>query len=88
MFLSIVMIVTYHKVNQYASDIGALGRVDPVIALWGPFLVFAGLVFWMYYQIAYVPGGQPIGALERGFGKLGKAILRRLPGRRREEMPA
>jgi lipopolysaccharide export system permease protein len=87
-FLSIVMIVTYHKVNQYASDIGALGRVDPVIALWGPFLVFAGLVFWMYYQIAYVPGGQPIGALERGFGKLGKAILRRLPGRRREEMPA
>jgi lipopolysaccharide export system permease protein len=32
-FLSIVMIVTYHKVNQYAADVGELGRIDPLIAL-------------------------------------------------------
>jgi lipopolysaccharide export system permease protein len=37
----------------------------------------------MYYTIAYVPGGQPIGALERVFSKAGKAIADRLPGRRR-----
>lgn len=83
-FLSIVMIVTYHKINEYAEAIGALGRIDPVIALWVPFALFAGLVFWMYYTIAYVPGGQPIGALERGAGKALKAILGRLPGRRRK----
>lgn len=76
-FLSIVMIVTYHKVNQYAADIGERGGIDPVIALWVPFGVFAGLVFWMYYTIAYVPGGQPIGALERMFSKIGKAIGKR-----------
>ena len=84
-FLSIVMLVTYHKVNQYAADIGALGRVDPLIALWVPFAIFAGLVGWMYYVTAYVPGGQPIGVLERGFAKLGKLIGRWLPGRRRKK---
>ena len=70
-FLSIIMIVTYHKINQYGEDVGALGIVDPLIALWGPFLLFAGLIFWMYYQIAYVPGGQPIGSLEKAFSKSG-----------------
>ena len=69
-FLSIVFIVTYHKINQYAQSIGELGRVDPFLALWGPFCLFAALIGWMYYQTAYVPGGQPIGALERQFAKL------------------
>lgn len=82
-FLSIVMIVTYHKINQYAADIGELGRIDPLIALWVPFCLFAALILWMYYTIAYVPGGQPIGALERAFSKIAKAIARRMPGRRR-----
>ncbi|UVO51653.1 LPS export ABC transporter permease LptF [Sphingomonas sp. SUN019] len=83
-FLSIVMIVTYHKVNQYAAAFGELGRVDPFIALWVPFAIFAGLVFWMFYTLAYVPGGQPIGALERVSGKAVAAIMRYLPGARRK----
>jgi lipopolysaccharide export system permease protein len=82
-FLSIVILVSYHKINQYAEALGGLGRIDPIIALWGPFAIFAGIVFWMYYTVAYVPGGQPIGALERGFSKLTAAIMRLLPGRRR-----
>ncbi|MBB5984100.1 LptF/LptG family permease [Sphingobium lignivorans] len=84
-FLSIVFIVTYHKINQYAESVGALGRLDPFLALWGPFLVFAGIIGWMYYQTAYVPGGQPIGALERQFAKLlglFKALFKRIGNRR------
>lgn len=87
-FLSIVMIVTYHKVNQYAASVAQLGRIDPLIALWVPFLMFAGLVLWMYRTIAYVPGGQPIGALERVAGKAWKAVVRYLPGRRRHRTEA
>ncbi|MBY8826611.1 LptF/LptG family permease [Hephaestia mangrovi] len=83
-FLGIVMIVAYHKVNQYAADVAALGKINPIIGLWGPFAAFAGLILWMYYTIAYVPGGQPIGALERWFAKLGKAIGRIMPFRRRK----
>ena len=73
-FLSIVMVVTYHKINEYAESMGALGSVHPAIALWLPFLGFAGLILWMYYVIAQVPGGQPIGALEVFAAKAGKSI--------------
>ena len=79
-FLSIVMVVAYHKVNEYAESMGSLGLIDPFYALWLPFLAFAALICWMFYTVAYVPGGQPIGALERSFAKLGTGF-RRLPGR-------
>ncbi|MEM7665078.1 MAG: LptF/LptG family permease [Pseudomonadota bacterium] len=73
-FVSIVMVVSYHKINQYGEDIATLGRVDPILALWGPFFIFAALILWMYYRVAYVPGGQPIGALETVFAKISKQI--------------
>jgi lipopolysaccharide export system permease protein len=73
-FLSIVMVVTYHKINEYAEGMGALGRIDPLFALWVPFILFSALIGWMYHVIAHVPGGQPIGALERGAAMLGKSL--------------
>jgi lipopolysaccharide export system permease protein len=82
-FLSIVMIVTYHKINQYGQSVGALGIVNPILALWGPFLIFAGLIAWMYHITAHVPGGQPIGALERQFSKLIGLVMRFIRGKRR-----
>jgi len=82
-FLSIVIIVTYHKVNEYGEAVGGLGRIDPIIALWGPFLLFTALVLRLYWVIARVPGGEPIGGLERGAAKIGKFIGRYLPGRRK-----
>jgi lipopolysaccharide export system permease protein len=77
-FVSIVLLVTQHKINQYAEAMGAMGSVDPIIALWGPFLLFSALGGWMYYQVAHVPGGQPIGALERVASKAWQQV-RRLP---------
>ena len=74
-FVSIVMVVAYHKVNEYGQSVASLGRVDPAVALWGPFAVFACLIGWMYRTIAYVPGGQPIGALERFFAVITRRML-------------
>ena len=85
-FVAIVMVVAYHKVNQYGEDIAALGRFDPVLALWVPFALFAALIVWMYYKVAVVPGGQPIGALETAFDKFAKR-LRKLFGRQRQRAP-
>ncbi len=82
-FIGIVMVVTYHKINQYAEQMGAQDRIDPVIALWTPFAFFAALIVWMYWTLAHKPGGQPIGALERAFAKLGKTIGRVFKPRRR-----
>jgi len=75
-FLSIVMVVAYHKVNEYGQDVASLGRADPVLALWGPFTVFGALIVWMYWTLAYVPGGQPIGGLETMFSRLARFIVR------------
>ncbi|HTH27471.1 MAG TPA: LptF/LptG family permease [Sphingobium sp.] len=75
-FLSIVMIVTYHKINQYGQSVGALGLVDPFLALWGPFFVVGGLIAWLYHVTAHVPGGQPIGALERQFARLVRWLVK------------
>lgn len=80
LFVSIVMIVAYHKVNQYANDVASLGRINPVLGLWGPFAVFSLLILWMYWRVAYVPGGQAIGWLEKAadvVAKRFKSLLRR-----------
>ncbi|MEQ5787580.1 LptF/LptG family permease [Erythrobacter sp. NFXS35] len=87
-FVSIVMVVAYHKINQYGEDVAALGRLDPILALWVPFAIFAALILWMYYRVAYVPGGQAIGALETGFAKLSKQVARLFARRRPRGNPA
>ena len=81
-FVSIVMVTAYHKINQYGQDVAALGKVDPTLALWGPFVLFAALIVWMYWRIAYIPGGQPIAGLERAFAQAG-GLFRRLFSRKR-----
>jgi lipopolysaccharide export system permease protein len=63
-FVGIVMVVAYHKVNQYGEQAGEQGRIDPAIALWGPFLLLVVMIAWMYHVIAHRPGGQPIATLE------------------------
>jgi lipopolysaccharide export system permease protein len=73
-FVSIVMVVAYHKVNQYGESVAALGLVDPFLALWGPFALFSLLIFWMYWRVAYIPGGQAIGALEAVYAKLANRV--------------
>lgn len=78
-FLGIVIVVAYHKVNQYAEQAGAQGRIEPIFALWVPLLVLAGLIVWMYHVLAHKPGGQPIGALERGAAKSWRAVRSLFP---------
>jgi len=87
-FVAIVMVVTYHKINQYGEQMGAQGRLDPLLALWGPFLLLMALIAWMYHVVAHRPGGQPIGALERFFAKAGKLVKGLLKRRRATPSPA
>jgi lipopolysaccharide export system permease protein len=78
-FIGIVIVVAYHKINQYAEQAGAQGRLDPVLALWIPLVILAALIAWMYHVLAHRPGGQPIGALERTFARIGRAIRGLVP---------
>ncbi len=78
-FVGIVIVVAYHKVNQYAEQAGAQGRIEPVVALWVPLILLSALIWWMYHVLAHRPGGQPIGALERAFAKVGRTLRSLLP---------
>jgi lipopolysaccharide export system permease protein len=73
-FLAIIMLVTFHKITEYGERMGSLGRIDPALAQWVPFIGFILLSLWLYRVLAYVPGGQPIGALDRWSGKIGAAL--------------
>jgi lipopolysaccharide export system permease protein len=85
-FVGIVIVVAYHKVNQYGEQAGAQGRIDPIIALWVPLIFLSALIGWMYHVLAHRPGGQPIAALERAFAKVGKMVRSAVP-RQRDEAP-
>ena len=78
-FVGIVIIVAYHKVNQYAEQAAARGAMEPILAMWIPLLALSALIFWMYHVIAHRPGGQPIGALERAASQVAKSLRRLLP---------
>jgi lipopolysaccharide export system permease protein len=78
-FVGIVIVVAYHKVNQYAEQAGAQGRIEPMVALWVPLVLLAALIWWMYHVLAHHPGGQPIGALERAFAKVARSVRSLLP---------
>jgi lipopolysaccharide export system permease protein len=85
-FVAILFVVAYHKVNQYGQQMGAHGQFNPILALGIPLILFAALIVWMYHVLAHRPGGQPIGALERFFAKIASAFRLMLP--RRPEAPA
>ncbi|MEW4449097.1 LptF/LptG family permease [Qipengyuania sp. JC766] len=83
-FVSIILVVAFHKVNEYGRDVAALGIASPWLTQWGPFAVFVALLLWMFYQVAYIPGGQPLGFLEKAFSKISKLVLSIFRLRRRK----
>jgi lipopolysaccharide export system permease protein len=78
-FMGIVIVVAYHKVNQYAEQAASQGRMEPILALWIPLFALAALIFWMYHVLAHRPGGQPIGAIEWAFARAARSVRRLLP---------
>jgi lipopolysaccharide export system permease protein len=66
-------------VNQYAQQAGANGQVDPTLALWVPLVFLAAGILWMYYVLAYKPGGQPIGTLEWFAAKTARRVRQLMP---------
>jgi len=86
-FVSILIVVGYHKINQYAEQSAAAGRLNPTLGLWVPFLLLGVLIYWMYHVLAHRPGGQPIGTLERFFAVVAKRV-RGLWSKARNPAPA
>ena len=81
-FVAILVVVAYHKVNQYGQQMGAHGQFNPILSLGIPLILFASMILWMYHVLAHRPGGQPIGALERFFAKIAGMFRSMLPSGR------
>lgn len=75
-FVAIIAVVAYYKISEYATGMGELGKIDPFVALWVPFLAFAAWIIWLFRTLAYVPGGEPIGGLDRFATKITGAFKR------------
>jgi lipopolysaccharide export system permease protein len=80
-FIAIVTVVAYHKINQYGNQMAAQGRVDAILAMWVPFVLLGALIVWMYHVLAHRPGGQPIGGLESAAAKSWRYIRGLIPRR-------
>jgi lipopolysaccharide export system permease protein len=78
-FVSILIVVAYHKVNQYAEQAAANGQLDPTLGLWVPLVLLSLLILWMYHVLAHRPGGQPIGALEWFFASIARRLRNLMP---------
>jgi lipopolysaccharide export system permease protein len=78
-FISILIVVAYHKVNQYGQQAASNGEVSPILALGIPLVVLTAMILWMYRILAHHPGGQPIGALERFAAKTAKLVRGLMP---------
>jgi lipopolysaccharide export system permease protein len=78
-FVAIVAVVAYHKVNQYAQQAGTNGQFNPILAMWVPLIIFSAMILWMYHVLAHRPGGQPIGALEKFASRAARLVRSALP---------
>ncbi len=87
-FVAILIVVAYHKVNQYADQAAARGALDPTFGLWVPLVLLSALVIWMYHILAHKPGGQPIGALEWFFALVAKRVRGIMPKTREAQAEA
>ena len=74
MFVAVVFVVAVHKLFQYGERTSAIGIGDPWLTIWAPFAAVTTLMMWMFWTIAYKPGGQPIGGLERIVRTLVRAV--------------
>lgn len=81
-FVSLVIVIVYNEISEYAERLGAAGKADPFLAQWGPFALFAALCVWLYYVLAFKPGGQPIGSLDKMFAGISWRFLRLIRRRR------
>lgn len=80
-FLSIIIMVTYHKSAEYGERMAGIGDIDPALAQWVPFAIFLALSWWFFHVLADRPGGEPIGFLDDLAAKIGKGVGKLLRGK-------
>ena len=77
-FVSIIVLVLWYKLNQFTLAQAAAGAIPPFWGQWMPFALFAGASGWFYYSFSHGIGGRPLGMLETAWSKLVRIWRRKL----------
>ncbi|MGQ9367803.1 LptF/LptG family permease [Azospirillum sp. ST 5-10] len=77
-----VILLLYHHAVQFGESLGDLGRVPPVLSLWGPFAVFAALCLALYLMADRRPGVNPFEPVFEAVDGVVRRVRRLLPRRR------
>nr|WP_247894052.1 LptF/LptG family permease [Azospirillum endophyticum] len=81
-----VILLLYHHAVQFGESLAHLGRVDPLLGLWGPFAVFAAGCCALFVNTERRAGANPFDALYEGVESLARPVrhfVRRLVRSRR-----
>lgn len=65
LILVTIAVVANVRINQYAVQVGTLGRVDPVVAVWLPFAALSILVATLFRAVSGIRDQCPVGLLQR-----------------------
>jgi lipopolysaccharide export system permease protein len=82
----VLLVLTYHKIEQFSEAFVSLGQASPWVAIWIPFLLFAALSGYLFYIRAYKVEGGLLQKLEDLSGTVVGLVRRLLP--KRDEQPA
>ena len=82
--VGVLLVLTYHKVEQFAEAFVSLGQVSPFVGIWIPFLLFTALSGYLFYMRAYKVEGGVLLKLE-DLTSNAITVLRRLLPKRSEQ---
>lgn len=58
----LILLIVYHHLLQFGESLARDGLVSPLVGLWTPCAVFAGISLWAFHAAGARPGHSPIGA--------------------------
>jgi lipopolysaccharide export system permease protein len=72
--IGLILLILYHHILQLGESLADDGTVSPVIGLWLPFAMFAGIGLWAFHSTETRPGHNPIGATFDAMSELADRI--------------
>jgi lipopolysaccharide export system permease protein len=79
--VGLVMLILFHNVLRVGESLVETGVVPPVVGLWLPGAIFAGIGGWAFHMTSKRPGYNPVSATLDRASDIVDAIRRRFGGR-------
>lgn len=65
-----VLLLAFQHSLLLGQSLAEAGKADPLLAIWGPFLIFTGFSVWMFMGSLKRPGDTPVSRVVRRIGEM------------------